>query len=333
MKIDPEVAGILEEALRSKSRWQLRLTMSSEAIRVAKLEKYQSKVPSHAMGEHPHTQGALRLLAEDHQTGGRLFKGVSPTIERLPYFAGASKPDDELDTWVRNGGYFLAYLDPEGKTSDIIFELRGLQTYEVPQAIIDRVFLGHKVSWKDARGVTFEGSPITLADGTLGCSVRTTKQPFSVPEPLVWNWRSVRKGRGAALQEALDRSLAAPYELYEDLPSCYDEELSKIRKAEVDGIRPPEEDDDNDHPPSPLVLHLKTQRGQPPGTERRNCEECGLVIWMPPVPVWTEDPAIYAKPPPGYLNCKEVARREKNRLPPIPGATNSDLGGVETNDV
>lgn len=47
------------------------------------------------------------------------------------------------------------------------------------------------------------------------------------------------------------------------------------------------------------VLHLKTQRGQPYGSERRCCEECGRMIWgssLPPGHAWTSDPAVYADP-------------------------------------
>lgn len=59
-----------------------------------------------------------------------------------------------------------------------------------------------------------------------------------------------------------------------------------------------------------IVLHLKTQRNQPYGSERRCCEECGVMIWIPPVPTWTSDPEIYAQPPEGYVNCRTQPERQ-----------------------
>ncbi len=40
-----------------------------------------------------------------------------------------------------------------------------------------------------------------------------------------------------------------------------------------------------------IVLHLKTQRGQPYGSERRCCEHCGVMIWHGPPEgsAWTDD--------------------------------------------
>jgi hypothetical protein len=51
------------------------------------------------------------------------------------------------------------------------------------------------------------------------------------------------------------------------------------------------------------VLHLKTDEGQPYGSERRCCERCGIMIWIPPVPTWTADREVYASPPEGYVSC------------------------------
>ncbi len=59
------------------------------------------------------------------------------------------------------------------------------------------------------------------------------------------------------------------------------------------------------------VLHLKTQRNQPYGSERRCCERCGVMIWIPPVPEWTDDEDVYNNPPEGYVRCED-ARKERH---------------------
>lgn len=61
--------------------------------------------------------------------------------------------------------------------------------------------------------------------------------------------------------------------------------------------------DDEREPQEDVVLHLKTQRGQPYGSERRCCERCGIMIWMPPVPAHTDDEGTYNNPPAGYVRC------------------------------
>ena len=48
-------------------------------------------------------------------------------------------------------------------------------------------------------------------------------------------------------------------------------------------------------------LHLRTQRDQPYGSERRCCEVCGTMVW-PAVqgantPLWTDDPVAYESSP------------------------------------
>jgi hypothetical protein len=41
-------------------------------------------------------------------------------------------------------------------------------------------------------------------------------------------------------------------------------------------------------------LHLKTQRNQPYGSERRCCEECGVMLWgQKDEPEWTDNPEIW----------------------------------------
>ena len=43
-----------------------------------------------------------------------------------------------------------------------------------------------------------------------------------------------------------------------------------------------------------VVIHLKTQRDQPYGSERRCCEICGVMLWgQPNEPHWTSDPGLY----------------------------------------
>jgi hypothetical protein len=46
-------------------------------------------------------------------------------------------------------------------------------------------------------------------------------------------------------------------------------------------------------------LHLRTQRGQPYGSERRCCEICGTMVWEAmqgdKTPFWTDDLREYAE--------------------------------------
>lgn len=46
-------------------------------------------------------------------------------------------------------------------------------------------------------------------------------------------------------------------------------------------------------------LHLRTQRDQPYGSERRCCERCGVMVWPEhqgrDTPFWTDDPDEYAR--------------------------------------
>lgn len=69
-------------------------------------------------------------------------------------------------------------------------------------------------------------------------------------------------------------------------------------------------------PGESLVLHLKTQRDQPYGSERMCCERCGIAL-IPPEPFpWTADEAIYDNPPEGFVNCGAAKRDgDGNRLP------------------
>ena len=71
-----------------------------------------------------------------------------------------------------------------------------------------------------------------------------------------------------------------------------------------------------------LILHLKTQRDQPYGSERRCCEQCGVMIWGNPDVLcvkrvfllvnkwgrtyWTDDPALYGKSFAGLIRCSEA---------------------------
>lgn len=46
-------------------------------------------------------------------------------------------------------------------------------------------------------------------------------------------------------------------------------------------------------------IHLRTQRNQPYGSERRCCEICGVMVWERvqghDTPEWTDDPEFYAR--------------------------------------
>lgn len=59
------------------------------------------------------------------------------------------------------------------------------------------------------------------------------------------------------------------------------------------------------HAPGPegQVLHLKTQRDQPYGSERMCCERCGVALVPPEQLPWTADEAIYEDPPEGFVSC------------------------------
>ena len=58
------------------------------------------------------------------------------------------------------------------------------------------------------------------------------------------------------------------------------------------------------------VLHLKTQHGQPYGSVRRCCEECGIMIWgnsLPDGHRWTEDLGAWENAEGlGYMRCTDV---------------------------
>jgi len=55
-------------------------------------------------------------------------------------------------------------------------------------------------------------------------------------------------------------------------------------------------------PASAVVLHLKTQRGQPYGSVRRCCERCGVMVGVD-TGAWTFDPDVWRAPPLGYVAC------------------------------
>jgi hypothetical protein len=57
----------------------------------------------------------------------------------------------------------------------------------------------------------------------------------------------------------------------------------------------------------PVVVHLKTQRGQPYGSERRCCERCGIMIWLgPEVPPYVDNVEDFNALPEGYVRCDHV---------------------------
>lgn len=62
------------------------------------------------------------------------------------------------------------------------------------------------------------------------------------------------------------------------------------------------------------ILHLKTQRGQPYGSERRCCERCGQMIWMDDLPEgheYTTEETLYENPPPGSVRCGDVPKEKR----------------------
>jgi hypothetical protein len=67
------------------------------------------------------------------------------------------------------------------------------------------------------------------------------------------------------------------------------------------------------------TLHLMTQRGQPYGSQRRCCEECGLMMvgrdqsfWQDHA--WTDEPAAYHDNHEGHTTCntKRFAQKESS---------------------
>lgn len=55
------------------------------------------------------------------------------------------------------------------------------------------------------------------------------------------------------------------------------------------------------------ILHLVTQRGQPYGSTRQSCENCGE--WGrigDGTHFYTDDPAIYENPSEGYQTCRKA---------------------------
>lgn len=59
----------------------------------------------------------------------------------------------------------------------------------------------------------------------------------------------------------------------------------------------------------PVVVHLKTDRNQPYGSERRCCERCGIMIWLgPEVPPWVDNETDYNSLPPGYITCEAAEK-------------------------
>ncbi|MHB8108025.1 MAG: hypothetical protein ACYDH4_11460 [Candidatus Cryosericum sp.] len=61
------------------------------------------------------------------------------------------------------------------------------------------------------------------------------------------------------------------------------------------------------------VLHLKTQRNQPYGSERRCCEQCGAMCWGADSPTWTDQPDVWSNPPDGYVKCSVGKGEEHGR--------------------
>jgi hypothetical protein len=65
---------------------------------------------------------------------------------------------------------------------------------------------------------------------------------------------------------------------------------------------------------SEIILHLKTQHGQPYGSERRCCERCGIMIWGN-VPIkdggrWTDEEDTFLNPPQGFRRCDAPEGRQ-----------------------
>lgn len=54
-------------------------------------------------------------------------------------------------------------------------------------------------------------------------------------------------------------------------------------------------------------LHYMTQRNQPYGSERRCCEQCGVMIWGASAPPYTDDYEVWKA---AENNCWAAQQRE-----------------------
>jgi hypothetical protein len=61
------------------------------------------------------------------------------------------------------------------------------------------------------------------------------------------------------------------------------------------------------------VLHFKSQDGQPYGSERRCCSECGARLWVLSDGEWTDVRAEWETPRDGYVNCRDWKKRQEAR--------------------
>lgn len=66
----------------------------------------------------------------------------------------------------------------------------------------------------------------------------------------------------------------------------------------------------------PVVLHYRTQEGQPYGSESRKCSECGVRLWIASDGTWTDDHRIWKSPPEGHVNCKEKRMAAEKKTGP-----------------
>jgi hypothetical protein len=57
-------------------------------------------------------------------------------------------------------------------------------------------------------------------------------------------------------------------------------------------------------PDTHVVLHFKTQAGQPYGSESRKCSRCGRALLSSADGVWTDVADVWADPPLGYVQCR-----------------------------
>ncbi len=57
----------------------------------------------------------------------------------------------------------------------------------------------------------------------------------------------------------------------------------------------------------PVVIHLRSQVGQPYGSVRRCCNYCGVML-VGPEPKWVEWEEELRNLPNGYINCQTLNR-------------------------
>ena len=196
--VPPWVSRSVERGLRGGSK--LHGFRSGGGLRVLSMEG-----PFKGYGEHPHIADAMRILAEDLDAGGRAYADVYGPVH-VHYLTGASEPADLLDARMLRGDT----IDAAGRDDGITVEIRGYREHETPDDIVRAARSGIVTRWTDTRGVTFEATPCTFANGGVGCQVRAVERPVGMFPHRAFMWQTVQRGHAGSLTDAIAAALAAP---------------------------------------------------------------------------------------------------------------------------